>query len=108
MGLTSNKYQAKFPKQITDVFGTMKTSNQSVGVSAAALPATALLHRRAIIIQNAHASQKLYISHTSTIDSSSGFRLEPGDTLTIPIIEDFVVYAISNVTDTDVRIIEFA
>lgn len=108
MGLTSNKYQAKYPMQITDVFGTMKASNKSIGTSAAPLPTTALKHRRAIIIQNVHASNKLYVGHTSTIDTLSGFRLEPGDVLTIPMIEDFVVYTIANVTDTDVRIIEFA
>jgi hypothetical protein len=86
------------------VSGTGTGGAISVGTSAATLIA-ASSRRKSVLLQNVHATNKLYIGLADTVTTSTGVRLNPGEAIEF---EDYLgpVYAIADGASTDVRYIQ--
>lgn len=84
--------------------GTLGAYNTvSVGTSATLIRAAASA-RDAIIVQNAHASNLLYIGTDSSVTTSNGLRVGAGESISVPTRGN--VYGIASGASTDVRYLE--
>jgi len=76
------------------------------GLTAVALPTTALTGRRSIQVENMGA-RPIYIG-SSGVTVSTGVKVNPGSVWEEDCTASCVVYAISHAAAQDVRVIEFA
>lgn len=74
--------------------------NASIGTSAAVVVAASSL-RKGIIVQNAHASQDLYLGSDDDVTTSTGLKIAAGESILLPTTA--VVYGIASGASTDVR-----
>ena len=88
------------------VFSTQKNTLESA--DAQPLPATAQEARTSITIQNVHASGNLFISDDDEVTVATGYRLIPGESITLEAGAGTIIYGISSAAGNamDVRIIE--
>jgi hypothetical protein len=76
-----------------------------VGVTAVALPATALTGRKAIQVENM-GSRPIFIGSSGVL-TTTGVKVNPGSVWEEDCAEACVVYAIGAAAAQDVRVIEF-
>jgi hypothetical protein len=88
---------------MTNVCSKVTSSAVSIGTSAAVI-VSGRQSRRNLIVQNAHASQDLYLG-TSGVATSTGLKVIAGASVGF---EDFngVLYGIASGAATDVRVVE--
>lgn len=82
--------------------GRVTVGTVSVGASATLIRA-ARTSRDAVIIQNVHASQVLYLGD-SAVTTSTGLKVAAGESIQLPTCGD--VYGIASGAATDVRYFE--
>jgi hypothetical protein len=89
---------------LDDLTSTGAYAAVSIGTSAGVIKA-ARASRRSIVVQNAHAANVLTVGMDSSVTTSNGIRLGPGDSLTL---EGYTgaVYGIASAASTDVRYFE--
>lgn len=75
--------------------------NVSIGTSAAVISAASRYRDQGILVQNAHASNILYVGTDSSVTTSNGLKIGAGESLLIP--GNDVVYGIASGASTDVR-----
>lgn len=75
----------------------------SIGTSAATVVAAGR-QRKSVLIQNAHASQVLYVDTASNLTTSTGVKLVAGESVRLFTRE--IVYGIASGASTDVRFVE--
>lgn len=75
-------------------------NNVSIGTSAALIVAASKL-RAGVIVQNAHASNDLYIGSDSDVTTSNGLKVAAGESILLPTRA--VVYGVASGASTDVR-----
>jgi len=105
------KTSAKLPIPVLEQFTSVLQTTTSIGGTAAKVPGTALNYRRAIIVQNNHASNTVYLgSSTVTADTAAtgGYQLGPGDSVAFTLDGSVDLYAIASAASTPVCTIEFA
>jgi hypothetical protein len=76
----------------------------SIGTSAAVIR-VAKSGRKSIVIQNAHASQDLYVGTTSSVTTANGVKIPAGQSFSF---DDYngALYGIASGAATDVRYFE--
>jgi len=105
------KTRAKLAIPTLEQFQSVLQTVTTVGTNATKVPASALAYRKAIIIQNVHASNIVYIgSSTVTADTAAtgGFQLGPLDAVAITLDGSVDMYAIASGANTPVVTIEMA
>lgn len=77
---------------------------KTVGTSATQVSDGAY-RRKTLLIQNAHATNNLFVGPDSSVTTSTGIKLAPADSIEF---SDFIkpVYAIADGASTDVRYLE--
>lgn len=73
----------------------------SVGVTVATV-SDGVSRRKSILIQNCHASNKVYVGPSSSVATSTGLRLGPNDSVEVSDVQG-PIYAIADGASTDVR-----
>lgn len=84
----------------------------TVGTTAVQLLANNPGRRRALVIQNVHASNDLYLglgASANTVTTSNGIRIKAGETYSDgePNCYSGPIYGIASGASTDVRVLEF-
>jgi hypothetical protein len=76
----------------------------SIGTSAAQIVDGTSM-RRSVVVQNAHASNVLYVGANSSVTTSNGIKIAAGDSISF---NDYVgtLYGIASGASTDVRVFE--
>lgn len=81
-------------------------ANSAVSVGASAVSvASARLARNGLVIQNAHASNTLYLGADSNVTTSNGLKVVAGGSCEFPDYQG-AVYGIASGASTDVRVFE--
>jgi hypothetical protein len=75
----------------------------SIGGTAALIKG-ARTTRKALIVQNVHASQSLYIGSDASVTTSNGLHVAAGDSILVPF--QGTVYGIASGAATDIRYFE--
>ena len=99
------------PIPILEQFLSVLQATTTVGASATKVPATALDYRRAILVQNNHATQTVYLgTSTVTADTAAtgGYQLGPSDSVTFTLDGSADLWAIASGSSTPVCTVEFA
>lgn len=60
--------------------------------------------RKAIVVQNVHASQDLYLGDDSSVTTSNGLKVAAGESILVPTTGP--IYGIASGAGTDVRYFE--
>ena len=89
---------------VVRIAGRIVTSSTTVVNTATAIPSTAAVGRIHIIVKNNGASN-VYLGNSS-VTSSNGLPLEPGDVIAIDLKEEVVLYGITSSGSSDVRTLE--
>ena len=66
-----------------------------------------LSNRKTIMIQNV-GNRPVYLGHSNAVTSSNGIRLSAGAALEVELAAGVAIYAISDVSGSDIRVAEFA
>lgn len=80
--------------------GQGNASNISVGAAAQVILAGRGM-RTAVLLQNLHATQDLYVGPTSGVSTANGIKIAAGATMTLPFRG--TIYGIATGAATDVR-----
>ena len=102
---------AKLPIPVLEQFLSVLQTTTTASGTRTAVPGTALNNRRAILVQNNHASNTVYLgSVTVTADTAAtgGYQLGPSDSVAITLDGSVVLYAIASAAATPVTTLEFA
>lgn len=75
----------------------------SIGTSAATI-VPARRGRKSVLVQNAHASQVLYVDSASDLTTSTGIKVVAGESVRLATRD--IVYGIASGASTDVRYLE--
>lgn len=73
---------------------------KSIGTTAVLITA-ARNARDAVLVQNLHASNDLYVGPDSSVTSSNGIKIAAGESISVPSRGD--VYGIGSAASTDAR-----
>lgn len=102
---------AKLPIPVLEQFLSVLQTTITASGTRAKAPGTALAYRRAILVQNNHASNTVYLgSVTVTADTSAtgGYQLGPSDSVVFTLDGSVDLYAIASAGSTPVTTLEFA
>lgn len=91
---------------INPLSGTTKTTSVSVSTNPVALPGTASLKRRSIILFNNHATETLYIGPSSVTTSNGLPILAQSYSPAIDAGSNMIIYGVSASATIDVRVFE--
>lgn len=80
----------------------------TVNTAAVKLPSSPLVYRRAISICNNSASNTLYVGFGPEVETGSGWPIPAGTTISMDINGQVVIYGVSDIAGTDVRILELS
>ncbi len=94
------------PVPVSESFGNIKHSKQTVNNTASQLAATALANRSKILVQNL-GSKDIFIG-TSTVTAATGVKIPSGGNVELPYNASVALYAITSSGNADVRILEAA
>ena len=102
---------AKLPIPVLEQFLSVLQTTTTASGTRTKVPATALAYRRAILIQNNHTSNTVYLgSVTVTADTGAagGYQLGPSDSVVFTLDGSVDLYAIASASSTPVTTLEFA
>jgi len=91
---------------MNSIAGDYTTSTTTVTTTAGAIPATALTNRRTILVYN-NGSETVYLGK-STVATTTGYPLAPGDEKSFDLHDGLVLYGITESGTSDVRTMEGA
>jgi len=97
-----------------EVFQSMTIATTLIdSTTAEKLPATAKTNRKAIIIQNKHATGTLYLGHSNAVTAddavtTGGYELGPGDAVAFTLDGSVNIWALASSDELPACTIEFA
>lgn len=84
-----------------------KVSQETIGTSATVLIPASLDDRNGVLIKNWSVTQTIYLAETSAkATSSEGYPLAPRDAVAMDIAAGAEIYAVSDASGADVRLVE--
>ena len=95
-------------------FKNISIQTTDVDTAAEAIPGTAMTNRKAILVQNKHATACLYLGSAATVTAhadntvTGGYQLGPKDGVFMTLDGSETLYAISDTANTGVCTVEFS
>ncbi len=80
----------------------------TLGGATVKLPTTPLKYRRAISVCNNSTADTIYIGFDPSVSTGTGWPVPAGNTISMDINGQILIYGVSDGTSTDVRILELS
>lgn len=97
-----------------EVFKSITVQTTDVDTSAEAIPGTAKTNRKAILVQNKHASANIYLGSSNAVTAhadntaTGGYQLGPKDAVFMTLDGSVTLWCISDASNAGVCTVEYA
>lgn len=85
-----------------------QVTQATIGTTSSQVLTTALANRKRVLMRNLHATQNIFAGTTTSVLTTTGYRIGPGQEVDLPLGPNLALWLIADAAGTGVALVELA